>query len=100
MSSLALENLIKRYTDAQNAWRAKDAIDDRPGSNPVEWRAYMDTSFQIIEHRCSSLEEVSQKAASIASDECLFDTVQNGCDGEALKLLLLSMVIDIKEEQA
>jgi len=94
MSDLALEDLIKRYKEAQDAWREKDLIDDRLGSNPVEWRAYMDASFHIIEHRCSSLEGVSRKSEFIVSDENLLDAVQNGCDGEALKAFLQSMVIE------
>lgn len=94
MGTNTLEDLIERYSTAQGAWREKDAIDDRLGANPDEWRAYQDATFQIIEHRCSSLVDVSRKAEFIVSDESLFDIVHNGCDGDALKALLMSMVLD------
>lgn len=96
-----LTDLIKRYLDAKGVWEAQFDEDEVLAGNSPEWQSYMGLSVELIEFRCSSMAEVSQRAAFFLRDVNMVDTVANGGIASTRRFLksmvLPSAPVDIGE---
>ncbi|MGP4691649.1 hypothetical protein [Agrobacterium cavarae] len=91
------EDLITKYQTARSAWEAKFDEDDSDENCGEEWTVYSDAGWAIIEYRCANLDEISQKASFISSDENLVDTLAHCQSDHAVKSLLASMIAPVEK---
>lgn len=87
-----LTELIKRYLDAERIWEAQFDEDEDKAGDSAEWHDYMAVACQVVDFRCSSMEEISERAAFMLSQDFLIDIIGNSANAGGAKSFLASMI--------
>lgn len=87
-----LTELIKRYLDAERIWQAQFDEDEDKAGNSAEWHDYMAVACEVVDFRCSSMEEISERAAFILSKDVLVDIIVSSRNDQGVRSFLASMI--------
>jgi len=91
-----LTDLIARYMNAKHIWEAQFDEDCDRAANSPEWRVYMDASSTLIYYRCASMQEISQRAEFMLSEENLIDILAGCSTDAAVRGFLTSMAAPVE----
>lgn len=87
-----LTELIDRYLEAERTWQTQFDEDEDKAGDTAEWRAYMDVACAIVDFRCSSMGEISERAAFMLSKDLLVDIIVSSRNDQGAKNFLASMI--------